>query len=86
MMINSDDQGEDECYARYWPLYRMIEKNDWRGVEDFVTNHPDTLTAKIVEPGSKTIFHAIVESLVDVESDDATCLLDKLASKSIHKH
>ncbi|KAH9750725.1 ANK REP REGION domain-containing protein [Citrus sinensis] len=76
-----DDQGEDEYYARYWPLYRMIEKNDWRGVEDFVTNHPDALTATTVAPGSTTIFHAIVESLVDVESDDATCLLDKLASK-----
>ncbi|KAH9750714.1 ANK REP REGION domain-containing protein [Citrus sinensis] len=81
MMINSDDQGEDEYYARYWPLYRMIEKNDWLGVEDFVTNDPDALTAKTFAPGSKTIFHAIVESLVDVESDDATCLLDKLASK-----
>ncbi|ESR44803.1 hypothetical protein CICLE_v10003303mg, partial [Citrus x clementina] len=80
-MINSDDQGEDEYYARYWPLYRMIEKNDWLGVEDFVTNDPDALTAKTFAPGSKTIFHAIVESLVDVESDDATCLLDKLASK-----
>ncbi|GAY65185.1 hypothetical protein CUMW_239270, partial [Citrus unshiu] len=81
MMINSDDQEEDEYYARYWPLYRMIEKNDWRGVEDFVTNDPDALTAKTVAPGSQTIFHAIVESLVDVESDDATCLLHKLASK-----
>lgn len=81
MMINSDDQGEDEYYARYWPLYRMIEKNDWLGVEDFVTNDPDALTAKTFAPGSKTIFHAIVELWVDVESDDATCLLDKLASK-----
>ncbi|KAH9684928.1 hypothetical protein KPL70_013735 [Citrus sinensis] len=80
-MINSDGQGKDEYYARYWPLYRMIEKNDWRGVEDFVTNDPDALTAKTVAPGSQTIFHAIVESLVDVESDDATCLLHKLASK-----
>ncbi|ESR44801.1 hypothetical protein CICLE_v10003229mg, partial [Citrus x clementina] len=76
-----DGQGKDEYYARYWPLYRMIEKNDWRGVEDFVTNHPDALTAKTVAPGSTTIFHAIVESLIDVESDDATCLLDKLALK-----
>ncbi|XP_024040588.1 protein ACCELERATED CELL DEATH 6 [Citrus clementina] len=76
-----DGQGKDEYYARYWPLYRMIEKNDWRGVEDFVTNDPDALTAKTVAPGSQTIFHAIVESLVDVESDDATCLLHKLASK-----
>ncbi|KAH9684931.1 ANK REP REGION domain-containing protein [Citrus sinensis] len=81
MMINSDDQGEDEYYARYWPLHRMIEKNDWLGVEDFVTNDPDALTAKTIAPGSKTIFHAIVELWVDVESDDATCLLDKLASK-----
>ncbi|GAY65178.1 hypothetical protein CUMW_239220 [Citrus unshiu] len=80
-MINSDDQGEDEYYARYWPLYRMIQKNDWRGVEDFVTNDPGALTAKTVAPGSTTIFHAIVESLVDVESYDATCLLDKLASR-----
>ncbi|KAH9684934.1 ANK REP REGION domain-containing protein [Citrus sinensis] len=80
-MINSDDQGEDEYYARYWPLHRMIEKNDWLGVEDFVTNDPDALTAKTIAPGSKTIFHAIVELWVDVESDDATCLLDKLASK-----
>ncbi|GAY67727.1 hypothetical protein CUMW_258870 [Citrus unshiu] len=76
-----DGQGEDEYYARYWPLYRMIEKNDWRGVEDFVTNHPDALTAKIVEPGSRTIFHTIAELLVDDESDEATCLLDKLAAK-----
>ena len=59
----------------------MIQKNDWRGVEDFVTSDPDALTAKTIAPGSTTIFHAIVESLVDVESDDATCLLDKLASK-----
>ncbi|KAH9684942.1 ANK REP REGION domain-containing protein [Citrus sinensis] len=81
MMINSDDQEEDEYCARYWPLYRMIEKNDWRGVEDFVTNDPDALTAKTIAPGSMTIFHAIVELWVDVESDDATCLLDKLASK-----
>ena len=80
-MINSDGQGKDEYYARYWPLYRMIEKNDWRGVEDIVTNDPDALTAKTFAPRSKTIFHAIVESLVDVESDDATCLLHKLASK-----
>ncbi|KAL9451725.1 hypothetical protein AB3S75_013317 [Citrus x aurantiifolia] len=78
---SKDGQGKDEYYARYWPLYRMIEKNDWRAVEDFVTDHPDALTAKIVEPGSKTIFHMIVELLVDVESDEATCLLDKLASK-----
>ncbi|KAH9684923.1 ANK REP REGION domain-containing protein [Citrus sinensis] len=81
MVINSDGQGEDEYYARYWPLYRMIEKNDWPGVEDFVTNHPDALTAKIVEPGSKTIFHTIAELLVDDDSDEATCLLDKLATK-----
>ncbi|KAL9451728.1 hypothetical protein AB3S75_013318 [Citrus x aurantiifolia] len=78
---STDDQGEDEYYARYWPLYKMIEKNDWRGVEDFVTNDPNALTAKTVAPGSMTIFHAIVELLVDVESDEATCLLDKLASK-----
>lgn len=76
-----DDQGEDEYYARYWPLYKMIQKNDWRGVEDFVTSDPDALTAKTVAPGSTTIFHAIVESLVDVESYEATCLLNKLASK-----
>ncbi|KAL9451721.1 hypothetical protein AB3S75_013315 [Citrus x aurantiifolia] len=76
-----DGQGEDDYYVRYWPLYRMIEKNDWRGVEDLVTNDPDALTAKTFAPSSKTIFHAIVASLVDVESDDATCLLDKLASK-----
>ncbi|KAL9448551.1 hypothetical protein AB3S75_015938 [Citrus x aurantiifolia] len=76
-----DGQGEDEYFVRYWPLYRMIEKNDWRGVEDFVTNNPDALTAKTIAPGSTTIFQAIVESLVDVESYDATCLLDKLASK-----
>ncbi|KAL9448553.1 hypothetical protein AB3S75_015938 [Citrus x aurantiifolia] len=81
MTINSDGQGEDEYFVRYWPLYRMIEKNDWRGVEDFVTNNPDALTAKTIAPGSTTIFQAIVESLVDVESYDATCLLDKLASK-----
>ncbi|GAY65191.1 hypothetical protein CUMW_239290, partial [Citrus unshiu] len=81
MVINSDGQGEDKYYARYWPLYRMIEKNDWPGVEDFVTNHPDALTAKIVEPGSKTIFHTIAELLVDDDSDEATCLLDKLATK-----
>ncbi|KAH9684926.1 ANK REP REGION domain-containing protein [Citrus sinensis] len=76
-----DDQEKDEYYGRYWPLYRMIEKNDWQGVEDFVTNHPDALTAKIVEPGSMTIFHMIVELLIDAESDEAICLLDKLASK-----
>ncbi|ESR44788.1 hypothetical protein CICLE_v10003972mg [Citrus x clementina] len=81
MVINSDDQEKDEYYGRYWPLYRMIEKNDWQGVEDFVTNHPDALTAKIVEPGSMTIFHMIVELLIDAESDEAICLLDKLASK-----
>ncbi|ESR44800.1 hypothetical protein CICLE_v10003198mg, partial [Citrus x clementina] len=81
MTINSDGQGEDDYYVRYWPLYRMIEKNDWRGVEDFVTNDPDALTAKTFAPCSKTIFHAIVELWVDVESDDVTCLLDKLASK-----
>ncbi|KAL9451723.1 hypothetical protein AB3S75_013316 [Citrus x aurantiifolia] len=76
-----DDQEKDEYYGRYWPLYRMIEMNDWQGVEDFVTNHPDALTAKIVEPGSMTIFHMIVELLIDAESDEAICLLDKLASK-----
>ncbi|GAY65180.1 hypothetical protein CUMW_239240 [Citrus unshiu] len=81
MMINSHDQEEDEYCGRCWPLYRMIEKNDWRGVDDFVTNDPDALTAKTIAPGSTTIFHAIVELWVDVESDDATCLLDKLASK-----
>ncbi|ESR44792.1 hypothetical protein CICLE_v10003296mg [Citrus x clementina] len=80
-MINSHDQEEDEYCGRCWPLYRMIEKNDWRGVDDFVTNDPDALTAKTIAPGSTTIFHAIVELWVDVESDDATCLLDKLASK-----
>ncbi|KAL9448547.1 hypothetical protein AB3S75_015937 [Citrus x aurantiifolia] len=79
-MINSDSrQAKNEYCARYWPLYRMIEKNDWLRVDDLVTN--DALTAETFAPGSKTIFHTIVESLVDVESDDATCLLDKLASK-----
>ncbi|KAL9448541.1 hypothetical protein AB3S75_015933 [Citrus x aurantiifolia] len=69
-----DDQGEDEYYARYWPLYKMIQKNDWRGVEDFITSDPDALTAKIVAPGSTTIFHAIVESLVDVVEKSKNCL------------
>ncbi|KAH9750705.1 ANK REP REGION domain-containing protein [Citrus sinensis] len=77
MMINSDAQ-RDEYYGRYWPLYKMTQKNDWRGVEDFVGEHPDALTDKI--DGHKTIFHLIAMLLVDVESDEGTCLVDNLAS------
>ena len=65
-------------YSRYWPLYKMTLKNDWRGVEDFISEHPDALTDKI--DGHKTIFHLIAMLLVDVESDEGTCLVDKLAS------
>ena len=49
-------------------------------MEDFVTDHPDALTANIGELGFKSILHVIGELLVDVESDEATCLVDKLAS------
>lgn len=76
----SDAQG-DGYYGRYWPLYRIVEKNDWKGVEDFVTHHTDALTANIGETGfNMSIFHLISALLVDVESDEATCLFDKLAS------
>lgn len=50
----------------------MIEKNDWQGVEDFVTDHPDALTTNIGELGFKSILHVIGDLLVDVESDEAT--------------
>lgn len=58
----------------------MIEKNDWQGVDDFVTDHLDALTANIGEIGFNSILHVIPELLLDVESDEATCLIDKLAS------
>ncbi|XP_024040350.1 uncharacterized protein LOC18040904 [Citrus clementina] len=75
---SSEDAQRDEYYGRYWPLYKMTQKNDWRGVEDFVGEHPDALTDKI--DGHKTIFHLIAMLLVDVESDEGTCLVDNLAS------
>ena len=64
--------------SAYWSLCKMIQENDWKGVEDFVGDHPEALTAEISY--TMTIFHHIIKFIRhDVEG--AACLIDKLASK-----
>ncbi|KAJ4717265.1 putative Ankyrin repeat-containing protein [Melia azedarach] len=68
-----------ERWEAYWSLCKMIQENDWKGVEDFVGDHPEALTVEISHSG-QAIFEYIVIFIRD-DMEGAACLIDKLASK-----
>lgn len=74
---NSNDEeksfqnGEDHIFYR--PLFKAIQENDWKGVEDFTKRHPKVLTATIKVFKKEKFFHTITRNL-----DTPTWLMENL--------
>lgn len=62
MMINSDAQ-KNEYFGPYWPLYTMIESNDWQGVEDFVKQTKEAQSSKgnQISNIKKSMFYLLIQ-------------------------
>ncbi|XP_031269052.1 protein ACCELERATED CELL DEATH 6-like [Pistacia vera] len=65
----------DEDHIKYRSLYKAVQENDWKGVNDFITKDPAVLTAKIKVYIEETVIHVITQNL-----DAPFWPLEKLAS------
>ncbi|XP_031269069.1 protein ACCELERATED CELL DEATH 6-like isoform X2 [Pistacia vera] len=65
----------NEDHIKYQSLYKAVQENDWKRVDDFITKDPVVLTAKIKVFLEETVIHVITLNL-----DSPFWLLEKVAS------
>ncbi|XP_031251731.1 ankyrin repeat-containing protein C6C3.08-like [Pistacia vera] len=54
---------EIKDHVRYRKLYKALQENDWKSVDDFIRLNSDALTANIRVHWQETIFHIITRKL-----------------------
>ncbi|XP_031262159.1 uncharacterized protein LOC116120346 [Pistacia vera] len=73
-IVKKSSEGNED-HIKYRSLYKAVQENDWKGVDDFISKDPAVLTAKIKVYTEETVIHVITRNL-----DTPFWLLEKLAS------